>query len=337
MRAVVVAAALFPLGALGDGHAATTCGDMKQIYRVQKCCGRAEESSDFQVVPMPSTMLAGENVCEGKKPTSGYDNLPCLDAFEQAGADVTENYKGNYETEAKPITTSYLEAGLCPVNVHWHLGAEHRSAGQFDENGVGPASEEHRRLAENARLGFRCHHFDDTDPKFTKEYAWRHCENMKVGETYEVHWPHSRAGACGTPNQYQTPFYDGVFCRAELLKDTAADIGVQSQVFTIVNDEEYYYPDLMRGMIIDGDYGKDITKYTGSTTGTSRNNEECSAYTPITWQVDRTCHLISASTFDKMCADMKSQRDDMSSDLVPHGARELVDDAYAANNHQRRQ
>eukprot|EP00959_Pyramimonas_sp_CCMP1952_P361950 7580033-Pyramimonas_sp.AAC.1 len=25
----------------------------------------------------------------------------------------------------------------------------------------------------------------------------------------QVHWPHSAAGACGTPNQYQTPFYDG--------------------------------------------------------------------------------------------------------------------------------
>ena len=26
---------------------------------------------------------------------------------------------------------------------------------------------------------------------------------------------------------------------------------------------------------------------------------------PITWQVDRKCHLISASSFDKLCADMK--------------------------------
>ena len=37
---------------------------------------------------------------------------------------------------------------------------------------------------------------------------------MRVGETYEVHWPHSALGACGTPLQYQTPFYDGVFCNA---------------------------------------------------------------------------------------------------------------------------
>merc|ERR1711990_1076532 len=138
---------------------------------------------------------------------------------------------------------------------------------------------------------------------------------------------------------------DGVFCHfaaanvvsAEhpngvVLSNLSIHVGVQAQVFTIVNDEDYYYPDLMRGMIIDGDYGKDMAHYTGSTTGTSRNNQLCSAYTPITWQVDRQCHLISASSFDKMCADMKQQRDDMSDDLHAHGARELVATALTANN-----
>merc|ERR1719284_618442 len=117
--------------------------------------------------------------------------------------------------------------------------------------------------------------------------------------------------------------------------NTFQKIGVQSQVYTIVNDEDYYYPDLIRGMIVDGDFGKDIAKYTGSTTGTSRNNEICSAYTPITWQVDRKCHLISASSFDKMCADMLLQKDDMSMDVYAHGARELVSDELAADNLQR--
>jgi hypothetical protein len=159
---------------------------------------------------------------------------------------------------------------------------------------------------------------------------------MMVGETYEVHWPHSAAGACGTPWQYQTPFPDGVFCNIDVISDTAQQIGVQSQVFTIVNDEDYYYPDLFRGMIVDGDMGTDLAIYTGSTTGPSVNNEICSPFTPITWQVDRKCHLISASSFDKMCADMMEQADDMSDDLHPHGSRELVDDEFAANNHQNR-
>ena len=57
-----------------------------------------------------------------------------------------------------------------------------------------------------------------------------------------------------------------------------------------------------------------------------------SGYAPITWQVDRKCHLISASTFDKMCADMKQMRDDHLENLYAHGARELVTNAMTANN-----
>jgi len=193
----------------------------------------------------------------------------------------------------------------------------------------------------HTRYGYACSLYDKTDVKFTTPYKWQHCLDMHVGETYEVHWPHSTLGACGTPDQYQSPFYDGVFCGApgNALVDagatgntTSGNVGVQAQVFTIVNDEHYYFPDLMRGMIVDGSHGENIAIYTGSTTGTSRNNQICSAFSPITWQVDRTCHLISASSFDKMCAEMKQQRDDMSSDLHPHGSRELVFQNMSADN-----
>jgi len=88
----------------------------------------------------------------------------------------------------------------------------------------------------------------------------------------------------------------------------------------------------MKGMIVGGDFAKDLGIYTGSSTGTSRDNTKCSAYSPITWQVDRKCHLISASSFDKMCADMKQNLDDMSGDLYPHGARLLVAKDLQANN-----
>jgi hypothetical protein len=237
---------------------------------------------------------------------------------------------GGFDTDATPITEPYYKAGLCPVNVHWHIGAEHRSEGEYDEEGVDPDS---RRAG---RQGFFCHHYDETDAKFTTEYDWQHCKDMKVGHTYEVHWPHSAIGACGTPNQYQTPFYDGVLCKLSQLDGEKAlnhQVGVQAQVFQIVNDEAYYYPDLFRGMIVDGDKGADMAFYTGSTTGDKRNNDDsCSQYAPITWQVDRKCHLISASTFDKMCADMKMQRDDMTDDLHPHGSRELVATELSANN-----
>merc|ERR1711935_401724 len=101
-----------------------------------------------------------------------------------------------------------------------------------------------RALTEGkVRDGFRCHHYDAEDEKFTKEYEWKHCVGMEVGETYEVHWPHSAAGACGTINQYQSPFYDGVFCNLPMesfvalsKQQIASAVGVHGQVFTIVND-----------------------------------------------------------------------------------------------------
>jgi len=331
-----------------------TCLEMKTLYRNLECCGHPETATDFMSVPHPTLRMTGVNYCAGQKALTqpALDNAACFvdavrQAGEQAGTDVTAGYVGALVSEYTPITDRYYKAtpALCPVNVHWHLGAEHRSAAEFDESGVAPAAAPHRRLTgdDETRQGYSCYHYDANDVKFTTPYAWQHCLDMAVGQTYEVHWPHSAIGACGTPYQYQTPFYDGVFCglNEELLGVLGATpqlianhVGVQAQVFTIVNDENYFYPDLIRGMLVDSEHsmGIDISAYTGSTTGTSRDNEMCSAYTPITWQVDRKCHLISASSFDKMCADMKQMRDDMSSDLHPHGARELVLDSLSANN-----
>ena len=289
--------------------------------------------------------FTGENTCSGANPQ--LPNVQCItDALAnvgpQAGSNVTKGYQGGLDVSHIPIIGEYWENKMCPVNVHWHLGAEHYSAGEYDETGDGPNGNNFGpNNVEGIQSGYRCKHYDADDAIFTRKYDWKHCVGMEVGETYEVHWPHSAAGACGTPNQYQTPFYDGVFCNIEKLDLTTPDataqqIGVQAQVYTIVNDEAYYYPDMIRGMIKEGEYGADVAKYTGSTTGSARNNLVCSQYSPITWQVDRKCHLISASSFDKLCFDMKNQRDDMSGDLFPHGSRELVADELAANNHQRR-
>jgi len=316
-----------------------------------------------------------DNYCSGAKPSDdAFNNFDCAAAIEnqveQAGANVTKGFVGlaDGDDAAAPIMTSYFAQGLCPVNVHWHLGAEHLSVGQYDEHGDGPddawasstIDDDHRRLAsaDGVREGYQCRWYDATDSKFTTPYNWEHCVDMVVGQTYEVHWPHSKFGACMTPYQYQTPFYDGVFCglgdgQAIVNGDVdgafvAASVGVQAQVFTIVNDENYYYPDLIRGAIVtandavsgvtnmvvqggeDTDFWSDVAYYTGSTTGTSRDNDVCAAYSPITWQVDRKCHMISASSFDKMCADMKLQADDMSDDLYAHGARELVSKELSA-------
>jgi len=309
-------------------------------------------------IDLPNIECMIEALDDGSDVTEGVVN-PAVGG--QAGGNVTAGYNGEMEVPVVPITQPYYQVGLCPVNVHWHLGTEHYSAGEYDcemhheEDDhhremmedmpmCGP-SEVHRRrkLAGKARQGFQCNLYDAEDEKFTTPYDWKYCDaSMEIGQTYEVHWPHSAAGACGTPNQYQTPFYDGVFCNLDMAtlgtlqpQDIASAVGVQAQVFVIVNDEDFYYPDLIKGMIVEPtlDMGSDMAMYTGSTTGTSRDNTICSAYSPVTWQVDRKCHPISASSFDKMCADMMEQRDDMTDDLYAHGSRVLVDDLLVANNH----
>lgn len=89
------------------------------------------------------------------------------------------------------------------------------------------------------------------------------------------------AAARGSP-RYQTPFYDGVFCKDDVLTltNTAKKVGVQAQVFVVINDDSagYMFDDLIDGMYINEarGFGSDMAIYTGSTTGTSRSNEVCS-------------------------------------------------------------
>eukprot|EP00638_Chattonella_subsalsa_P010913 CAMPEP_0117781158 /NCGR_PEP_ID=MMETSP0948-20121206/2670_1 /TAXON_ID=44440 /ORGANISM="Chattonella subsalsa, Strain CCMP2191" /LENGTH=292 /DNA_ID=CAMNT_0005609117 /DNA_START=74 /DNA_END=949 /DNA_ORIENTATION=- len=237
------------------------------------------ESVEYSNVPdnnfynIETIFESSTNACEDKNP--GWENVDCVHVTgPQTGANVTKGYVGDMNVSFVPNTNNYWQSSMCPVNVHWHLGTEHYSRGQYDENGNGPSGNIalSRRLAEeDVRAGFRCHHYDADDSRFTTEYDWKHCVGMEVGETYEVHWPHSAAGACGTSYQYQTPFYDGVFCNLDdatiatlTAQDVANAVGVQAQVFTVVNDEEYFYPDMIRSWIVDGDYGSDIHYYTGS-------------------------------------------------------------------------
>jgi hypothetical protein len=76
-----------------------------------------------------------------------------------------------------------------------HLGSEHYSYGEYDEDGNGPHGNIERPEWANDRTlfeaaeaatdekvqdGFRCHHYDDSDAKFTTPYNWQHCKGMEV-------------------------------------------------------------------------------------------------------------------------------------------------------------
>ena len=60
-------------------------------------------------------------------------DLPCMDADAQSATDVTAGAPGDMDPAIAP-TMDYNDAGMCTVNVHWHIGAEHRSVGEYDED-----------------------------------------------------------------------------------------------------------------------------------------------------------------------------------------------------------
>ena len=147
-------------------------------------------------------------------------DTPCEGAAVQSGADVTEGKVGTLLAGLQPITASYNSVGMCPVNVHWHLGAEHRNEGTYDQAppagvlanpgaGSEPPANRRRAASEGIQAGHWCPEVTDTSINMTEEYKWDHCKDMHVGYTYEIHWPHSNLGACGTKWQYQSHFMDG--------------------------------------------------------------------------------------------------------------------------------
>ena len=319
---------------------------------------------------MPSFLTGargfGNNPCidsTGQAPLrADLGDIECENAGAQSATDVTKGAPGTRDPALAPIA-DYNDMGMCTVNVHWHIGAEHRSEGQYDEAAAfdhpnkDTYAGSHRRLASadgGMRIGHMCTKgkelWEANDASVrnsdgsVKEYDWKYCKDMHVGLTYEFHWPHSSLGACQTPWQYQYHFLDGVLCgatqggvdiatAAALLGDKTHGIGVEGQVFTIVNggDADAKRPtwDVLNGW--DRQSAKDVAYYQGSTTGDAVQSgahagDKCRGTGDlVTWHVDRECHTLEASTMDEMCRRMLViSADDMSPDVIPHGARDTV-------------
>ena len=289
----------------------------------------------------------GENPCidsTGQAPLrADLGDIECENAGAQSATDVTKGAPGTRDPALAPIA-DYNDMGMCTVNVHWHIGAEHRSEGQYDEAAAfdhpnkDTYAGSHRRLASadgGMRIGHMCTKgkelWEANDASVrnadgsVNEYDWKYCKDMHVGLTYEFHWPHSSLGACQTPWQYQYHFLDGVLCGATMgnldiataagaltSNPPGAYIGVEGQVFTIVNGMggEAIRPtwDVLNGW--DRQSATDVAYYQGSTTGDAVQSganagDKCRGTGDlVTWHVDRECHTLEASTMDEMCRRM---------------------------------
>lgn len=208
------------------------------------------------------------------------------------------------------------------TNVHFHLGAEHKSDHYNDATAsekYDAAEAHHRRqLSESPRPGFMCPNTDLTPEQLDDSYVWQHCTGkMHVGNSYETHYVHSSAG-------YSDELADGLGAAAGGGLTLNPMLAVETIVYHIVAGEEIGDHDLVHGW--DHVEHDDALAYLGSTTGQSHDNEVCSPYV-VSWHVNTHCVQVSAATFDNMCRQMKEEYG-MEADLASHGSRKLVDKAY---------
>jgi hypothetical protein len=226
------------------------------------------------------------------------------------------------------------------VNLHFHLGAEHYSEGEYhldhtDADAGFRPSDGH--CDHPPRPGYFCNASKYSESQL-KEYDWQYCKDTKVGNTYEFHWVFSTGSAGRVHKDAETgepiDIEDGLSGAFQYSANPTI-IG-RAQVCTIVNsddrtvDHDFYTEWKQPG---DGE----IVQYVGSTTGPSYANDVSSdvgkGCSPIevSWHVDTKCCTLSAQSMDNMCKRMKA--DDLRNDLFPHSTRELVADRWAADTH----
>jgi len=310
---------LAPLLSLAPAAAASamTCGDLKAHYKTEQCCGKPEQV--LSEVP-------GAGACP-----YNFAKPACADAEPQAPRDLTANAPG--QKIPKAVALNEAQAASLPLsNVHYHLGAEHRSESYsddadsvaYDSRRLGDHS---RRLADGnpVRPGFMCPRGELTaDQKVA--YDFKYCKGeVEVGKSYEIHYVHSSAGysEADLVGADIDGIDDGLGGAANGRGMLNPMIVVQGQVFQIVQGGPSIANMLEGWTVVDH---TDSVMYPGSTTGQSHDNEVCSPYA-ITWHVDKACHQVSPESFDNLCKLMKETYS-LEADLYPHGSRKIVDEKY---------
>jgi len=295
-----------------------TCGDLKTFFNSEGCCG------------MPEKELS-KTPAEAACPYS-FAKPACANAEPQSPRDLTANAPGQKVPKAAVLNEE--QAAFMPLtNVHYHLGAEHKSEAYSDgtDGEAYDADHDGRRLgAGEVRPGFMCSTSDLSETQLAS-YSFEHCTgDVQVGKSYEVHYVHSSAGYSQEVRD-SNPDVDGI---DDGLGGAANGRGllnpmvvVQGQVFQIVQDADYV-DDLLHGWtVVDH---SDSVMYAGSTTGPSHDNEVCSPYS-ITWHVDKACHRVSPAAFDNLCKQMKDEYN-LVADLAPHGSRKIVDQKWVVES-----
>lgn len=230
---------------------------------------------------------------------SGVEAKVCKGFGPQTPRDISSKEGSNSVLAA--FAPSYENLNLC--NIHFHKQAEHKGPGFSVSAGDGKHG------------GFKC---NDTSKLTTAQMAApknAKCENIKPGDTIEVHWVYSSCdvdpgkglGAC--------------------LSDSCANpqLRVETQVFLLANDENAAdFGDFTRLTKTDGlsqvrnlPSRADTVKFIGSTTGPSFTEETCSPL-QVSWSVPPQCMTVDINSVHEWCEDNKFEENHA------HGVRQLV-------------
>jgi len=285
------------------GSMADWCYDSWCYVDPENCDLEHEESGYFEGLGLyysyETCGNADQYTCPTPAPAAPF---LCTDAEPQAPRDVTAGSPGELDDRV-PSVYSTPET-LVHVNTHYHLGAEHKSTGQYDQ--LAPLDNHRRLLATDIDAGWYCPALPESE---TGDYEWEYCQNTKVGHTYELHYVHSNAGVKIADG------LGGAFAKSN--NPIALVVGQVVQITTnpddCVDDMMHHWQQPAEG---------EMALYLGSTTGMSYNNEVCSKFT-VHWNVDTICRKVCAESFDKMCKTMIEDYS-MSKDIMPHGSRTLV-------------
>ncbi|CAJ1397825.1 unnamed protein product [Effrenium voratum] len=255
--------------------------------------------------------------------------LKCEDAEPQAPRNVSCGFVGEKKARVKPLDSdSVIKFIQC--NLHFHLGAEHLSAGEYDLDSPPPGTEK----ASTVTPGKFCS-VCDIPPVQLEPYEFEYCKNVSVGNTYEFHWVFSTGaplvGLRDDGEEGQLGITDGL--GGALNRTNNPKVIVRGQACRIINNAS-----LDTEAKIEADYADFLTqwrtppagqgvRYMGSTTGDAFNDEVCSPI-EVNWHMDTKCCTLSAQAFDRTCKAMYDEG--LRDDLKPKGSRAPVSAANSA-------
>ena len=215
------------------------------------------------------------------------------------------------------------------MNIHFHLGAEHKSNSY--NNGTDSEAYDEGSKEFSVRPGWMCP-ISGLDQTQLEPYNFTSClgPDVLVGKSYEIHYVHSTAGvdANTSDGRNSDDLSDGLGGAANGRNQLNPMIVVEGLIVQIVQGAQDI--DLFTAWdSASVDHNKSVI-YSGSTTGTSHDNSKCSPYI-ITWHVNKECIQVSPQSFDNLCQVLRDKYN-KAIDIKAQGSRILVDPDYVVNS-----